>query len=103
MTFALTCIAWVFFRSETITDALIYLKRMVVNASEYQSLEIQTYLIVLMVFFVIIEWLGRRQQYAIETLFIKSNRWLRWTFYYALAMIIMLYGGETQTFIYFQF
>ena len=103
MTFILTCIAWVFFRSDTISDAYHYLAKMInISAFDY-PIELQTYVYVFLVFFVIMEWLGRRQQYAIEKALIKYPRFFRWSFYYAITMIIFLYGGETQNFIYFQF
>lgn len=103
LTFILTSIAWVFFRSNTITDAFNYLKG-ILNASVFEaSIEIELYVYLLLLFFIAMEWIGRRQQYAIETTLLKYPKVVRWTFYYAIAMIIFLYGGETQTFIYFQF
>ncbi|MBR9845527.1 MAG: MBOAT family protein [Algicola sp.] len=102
-TFVLTCIAWVFFRSDTISDAYNYLVNMIDVSVLDAPIEIQTYLYVFLVFFICIEWIGRRQQYAIETTLFKYPRFLRWSFYYLITMVIFLYGGETQTFIYFQF
>ena len=102
-TFVLTCIAWVFFRSDTISDAYNYLVNMIDVSVLDAPIEIQTYLYVFLVLFICIEWIGRRQQYAIETTLFKYPRFLRWSFYYLITMVIFLYGGETQTFIYFQF
>ena len=102
-TFILTCIAWVFFRSDTISDACNYLVNMIDVSVFDAPIEIQTYLYVFLVFFIFMEWMGRRQQYAIEKTLFKYPRFFRWSFYYAITMIIFLYGGETQTFIYFQF
>jgi D-alanyl-lipoteichoic acid acyltransferase DltB (MBOAT superfamily) len=103
LTFILTSIAWVFFRSNTITDAFNYLKG-ILNASVLDaSIEIELYVYLFLLFFIVMEWIGRRQQYAIETTLLKYPSVVRWTFYYAIAMIIFLYGGEAQTFIYFQF
>ena len=102
-TFVLTCIAWVFFRSDSISDAYNYLVNMIDVSVLDAPIKIQTYLYVFLVFFICIEWIGRRQQYAIETTLFKYPRFLRWSFYYLITMVIFLYGGETQTFIYFQF
>ncbi len=52
--------------------------------------------------FVIVEWLGRRQEFPIMTL--KMPTILRWVIYWALLFIIAFYGAETNIqYIYFQF
>ena len=60
--------------------------------------------LILIVFFMIIEWLGRENQYAIEKFLLKKPRIIRWSFY---GFIILLIGLFLQThespFIYFQF
>jgi alginate O-acetyltransferase complex protein AlgI len=58
---------------------------------------------VLIGLFVILEWLGRDQPYAIARLGIGSPRLVRWSFYYALVFIICWFSGAEQQFIYFQF
>lgn len=103
MTFMLTSIAWVFFRSNTITDACKYLSGILSTSVFDTTIEIQSYVYVFLLVFIVIEWLGRREQYAIEKTLVKYPRIVRWTFYYVIVMVIFLYGGETQTFIYFQF
>ena len=62
-----------------------------------------TFLIVLISLFLLIEWLGRCQLYAIERLWLRYPKVVRWGIYYLIAMIIFLYGGKEQEFIYFQF
>lgn len=52
--------------------------------------------------FVIIEWLGRRQEFPIMTL--KMPTILRWVIYWALLFIIAFYGAKANIqYIYFQF
>jgi alginate O-acetyltransferase complex protein AlgI len=51
----------------------------------------------------LIEWLGREHQFAIERIGTKWTRAGRWVFYYACILIIIVYGGSEQQFIYFQF
>ena len=52
--------------------------------------------------FVIVEWLGRRQEFPIMTL--KMPTILRWVIYWALLFIIAFYGAKTNIqYIYFQF
>ena len=55
------------------------------------------------VIFVIIEWLGRRNNYAIESFLVNKPTPLRWAMYYAFIIAIVLSYGEKQDFIYFQF
>ena len=59
--------------------------------------------VILVIVFVIIEWLGREQQYAIQYLGTKWKRPLRYAIYYALIIGIFWFGGKDQQFIYFQF
>jgi hypothetical protein len=56
-----------------------------------------------MILFVIIEWFGREQQYAIERLGIKWIKPLRWAMYYVIILVIFYFTGKEQQFIYFQF
>ncbi|MDR2834736.1 MAG: MBOAT family protein [Bacteroidales bacterium] len=54
--------------------------------------------------FVLIEWFGRENQYAIEKLGIKWKRLFRWFFYsFLVFMIAMFMKTEDIPFIYFQF
>ena len=107
LTFGLTVFAWIFFRAESITDALRYigfifskpLFAMPQIAATYRSVVIS----VLLVLFLLIEWLGREQQYALGSLFLSKPKVLRYGFYYCLILCIVLLGGAVQQFIYFQF
>jgi hypothetical protein len=53
------------------------------------------------VLFMAAEWIGRNNQHALEKLWKKLL--LRYAVYYAIVMAIILFAGETQEFIYFQF
>jgi hypothetical protein len=58
----------------------------------------------LMILLVVIEWLGREDNYALEGIGQKVNsRALRWLFYYFILALIIIYWGEQRLFIYFQF
>ncbi len=104
LTFCLTTIAWVFFRAESLTHALQYLSALI-NISIVSFPTIRVYKeAVLILFFLIIEWFGRENNYGIEKILGNQSRILRWTFY---AVIIFLIGMFMHTggseFIYFQF
>lgn len=101
-TFSLTCIAWVFFRAKTITDAVLYLKRMVLSRDfSFQYLDNERYsyeLIGMLGIFVLIEWNNRNK---VEPLSGKRNM-----LKLVLAILaIMAFGtfSDYKEFIYFQF
>src|SRR5690606_38482565 len=103
ITFGLTTLAWIFFRAENISHAIQYIKS-IYNTSLFSFPEIRPKnLLVLLILFIGIEWLGRRDQYAIETLGFTWKRPLRLVFYYVIIITIFWFNRNEQTFIYFQF
>lgn len=104
ITFCLTVLAWVFFRAETLTHAFEYIHgiftRSVMSLPQIRP----TNLVILIIFFLIIEWLGRQQKHALELLLLKSTRLWRWAFYMSIIITILIFSNTTQQdFIYFQF
>lgn len=59
--------------------------------------------ILFIVAFLLIEWHGRKQQFAIANLGVTWKRPLRFAFYYTIIFVIIWFPGNEQTFIYFQF
>jgi alginate O-acetyltransferase complex protein AlgI len=102
-TFGLTVFAWIFFRAENISHATSYLSG-IFSFSLFSIPQILPVKIILITgMFMIVEWLGREQQYAIAGLGMKWPKPFKWTFYYALILLIILFQGTEQEFIYFQF
>ena len=106
VTFGLTVLAWVFFRAENIGHALSYLST--IFSKSLFTVPQQTKVgmrstIVLMILFIVIEWLGRNEQFAIEKLGLHWKKPIRYVFYYSIILAIFLFMGEQQQFIYFQF
>ncbi|MBA6153591.1 MBOAT family O-acyltransferase [Gelidibacter maritimus] len=106
-TFLLSVIAWVFFRAKNVEHAISYLKTIFSNSlfsiPEFENKRYALEIIVLVIFMLIIEWLGRRDQYGIEKLALRCNRKVRLSIYLVLVCLIYLYLGKEQEFIYFQF
>jgi len=101
-TFLLTCISWIFFRSKSITEAVLYIKRIFTDGSfspQYLSNERYNYELMLMVaLFVIVEWNYRFKEEPIS----GKNSWLKLSL--AIAAIIALGTfSDYKEFIYFQF
>jgi len=101
-TFLLTCAAWIFFRAKTITDAVLYIKRIISNRDySFQFLENERYsyeLVGMIGLFVLIEWNNRNK---VEPLSGKRS-----LLKVALAIVaIMAFGtfSDYKEFIYFQF
>src|SRR5690606_21672268 len=105
LTFGLTVFAWIFFRAENIGHAISYISE-IFSSSLFTIPDIRPRnLILLIMFFVLIEWFGREGQYALDI--IKSVRllYIRWLSYSIILLVIYFYGNfdETVEFIYFQF
>jgi D-alanyl-lipoteichoic acid acyltransferase DltB (MBOAT superfamily) len=103
VTFTLTSFAWIFFRSSSIDNALDYVGK-IFSTSMFESPGIVPYMSLLLVaFLIVMEWAGRKEEYAIATVGLKWKRPFRLAFYYALLLIIFAFAGTPQEFIYFQF
>jgi alginate O-acetyltransferase complex protein AlgI len=107
-TFLLTVFAWIFFRAESISDAFNYIYSMFNNSlltiPEYSFLKDIAYLILLIVFFIVVEWYGRTSLYGIEKTGLTWKRYFRWGFYAFIIFLIGMYMQTKETpFIYFQF
>lgn len=107
-TFILVVISWIFFRSENLTQAFqiiseIFSKSLFspINFAEFNK---SIYVYLLIIFFITMEWFGRRSEFAIEKMGITWPPILRWTFYYFLIFLIAIYmQTDDIPFIYFQF
>lgn len=106
-TFGLSVFAWIFFRAENINHAISYVSeifsRSLFKFPVFSKDSLVKPILILVFIFVIIEWIGREQQYALAHIESKLNRPLRYAFYYAVIIAIFWFGGEEQQFIYFQF
>lgn len=111
-TFALVAYAWIFFRANTITDAL-YISAHLFDGWQTLSEGIYSfapggmrYEFMTGIFFIaLMEAVHLYQSYRpIGTTLLRMPSWGRWAFYYAVLMIVIIFGefGLMQ-FIYFQF
>ncbi len=103
-TFMITVLAWVFFRAETMSHAFNFLDE-VFSKTLFSLPTIRpTNIILAIVFFFTIEWLGKGKKYAIEKLLLKQSVFYRWGFYMFLLALIFVFSNQSQQeFIYFQF
>lgn len=107
LTFSLTVFAWIFFRAENVTHAFSYISGIFSNSllttPYFPGIEKAVPIYILTGIFIIVEWFGREQQYAIAHLGLKWHKSVRWAVYYAIILVIYLFAGTEQQFIYFQF
>ena len=103
ITFLLVVAGWVFFRAETIGGAIEYLAGIcdtsVFEIPNNSTLIVKYFAFILSVLSV--EWLSRTKQHGLEIS--QINRWLRRLIYIILILCIILYCGQNEQFIYFQF
>jgi alginate O-acetyltransferase complex protein AlgI len=101
LTLFIVLLAWVFFRSDSISQSFAYLHRLFSpSLFELPSGLFKTGLIWGAVFMVA-EWIQRDKQHALQ--FEKLPVYVRWLAYYAILFLIFNKGGQQETFIYFQF
>jgi D-alanyl-lipoteichoic acid acyltransferase DltB (MBOAT superfamily) len=114
VTFSLISFTYIFFRANNITHSKEYFLDILhnYNLPLYPTkllgvYGIRSYDIVMMVFFILImfifEWYNRDKDFG---LFFKENHKhpiIRWSIYVILIVIITLWAGQTENFIYFQF
>ena len=106
-TFLFLVFARIFFRADSLTIAVDYLHT-IFSASLFawprfpNPMEALILLILIMGFFSV-EWLGRDKEHALERILDKSKRTYRLAFYYSIIFLIFYFNGEPQQFIYFQF
>ena len=105
ITFSMVTLAWVFFRSSGISEAMGYLNHLF-SASIFSrpQMDVRVYLFMAIVmFFMAIEWRGRGEQFAIQKMGFQSPAFYRYGLYYTLVMMVFLFARKEQAFIYFQF
>lgn len=106
LTFILTTLAWIFFRAENISQALLYIKG-IANQSLFTTPDIfPVELLLLISFLIIIEWFQRKRQHGLELVNTRLVfKPVRWAAYMGIILLIFFFGDfeSGYEFIYFQF
>lgn len=107
ITFVLVMLAWIFFRSNDLGHAIQYLSTLFSSSffsgPSFPEMKRAWSILLLVVVFLAVEWRGREHQYAIAYFHAYRRRGIRWTLYLLICLLIFLYQGSQQDFIYFQF
>ena len=99
-TFGLTLVAWVFFRAETVGQAVDYLARMF-DASLFSVPQSFRSPLLPIIGMFAVEWLQRRKPHGLEIKTLPCSA--RWTAYASLTFLCLLMFQRQSEFIYFQF
>ncbi|KAA6303314.1 MAG: hypothetical protein EZS26_000493 [Candidatus Ordinivivax streblomastigis] len=108
-TFGLVVLGWILFRAETISSAWEYISE--IFSTSLFSLPVGSSLsssrtmgvICFILAFLIAEWCGRQNQYAIEKTGLTWKPIFRYTVYYVILVILFMFAEKDLQFIYFQF
>jgi len=108
ITFAITVIAWIFFRANDLTQAMEIIRAIFSGSIlEVSFAWTRGYISILHLFlivaFLIVEWINRNMQYGLAKL--PANMIVRRTLYILIVFLILFLGNyhSRQEFIYFQF
>lgn len=105
-TFILTVFAWIFFRAESISHAISIISE-IFSMSLFSIPTIisikMIILIIIIIGFVLFEWVNRDKQFALQLETNKISPFFRYSLYLGIVMVIFWFGGSAQNFIYFQF
>lgn len=104
ITFLLVVIGWILFRAENITQAWNYIYHLI-TTFHVSPIAIGRRNLLFILVLLSVEWLQRGKQHGLQISEdgILSFRIIRWSLYYILIGIILLYAGNHSNFIYFQF
>lgn len=108
LTFSITVFAWIIFRSNSIDHAINYISEIIsislFTVPKYANIERSFIILFIIALFILIEWQGRNNQYAIAHFGKSWYRPVRWSFYSFLLLLIgMFMPSVTSPFIYFKF
>ena len=104
LTFFLVLIGWVFFRADSIGQAFEYFSGMCqfdTFLAFYQMFTMKEGWLILVM--LAVEWIGRKNQFGLEKLGTSWKPIYRHAMYYFIILLICLFTGKEQVFIYFQF
>ena len=108
LTFVIVCIAWIFFRANSINEAFNYIAGVfthpLLNGAEVQLYKTYLYLPLVFLPLIIVEWKSRNQEDIVHFFDSMNNSYVRYATYFAVFFMIFMFGSFEETaFIYFQF
>ncbi|MEQ8240545.1 MAG: MBOAT family O-acyltransferase, partial [Cyclobacteriaceae bacterium] len=110
-TFSLIVFTMIFFRATNIEHAISFCQSLFAGLFHYEEYfklydytqDIQKSFTLVLIGFIVIEWLGRRSLYSFEKIGLTWSVPQRFLMYYGIAFCILWFSGEDQQYIYFEF
>jgi D-alanyl-lipoteichoic acid acyltransferase DltB (MBOAT superfamily) len=108
-TFFWVMLTRVLFRAENMGHAMAYFKGMfcqnIFSLSLLYKKTLALEITIPIAIMLVVDWLGRRDQYGIEKLGLKWKPIFRYAMYYGITLLTLYYAltGKQQEFVYFQF
>ena len=118
-TYVMVVFAWIFFRADTIMEALSFLKRIFVRPTPWKLFDGSIYtlgldrvemdiLFVALVMLLLVDLVQYRTKQTIDIILMEQNVWFEWLMIIFTIVMIFVYGEygpvfDAQQFIYFQF
>jgi D-alanyl-lipoteichoic acid acyltransferase DltB (MBOAT superfamily) len=101
-TFTLATLAWIFFRADSIGQAISYIEHVFsISLLSFPTGSGAKLVLPLLVIMVLVEWLQKDKQHGLENL--KMHTVSRRLLYFGIIALIFVFSGKEQKFIYFQF
>ncbi len=100
LTFILTALGWILFRSQSISEAGIFYQEMFSNGFNSTNIPLRT--ICFVVVMLVVEWLQRSREHGLDMSRVHSGI-VRYACYLSILAFIFIFGVFNETFIYFQF
>ncbi len=98
-TFLLAALGWIIFRSDNISQT-VQIFSSIFSTSLFQ-VPVLSKTFIFVIVMLVVEWINREKEHPFQ-ISIKSKL-LRYIIYYAIMLTIILFSGNQETFIYFQF
>ena len=119
ITFILVDFAWIFFRADSIIDALRFIKRIIIRPTPWllfnggiftlglDRIEMNILLFSLLLLF-LVDLIKYKKRIMIDAFLMEQNMWFEWLVIIMLVLMIFIFGEygpafDAQQFIYFQF
>lgn len=106
-TFLLTVFAWIFFRAKSITEAFDFIRvicsKSLFTIPNFDGIDKMGPAIFFVIVLIVLEWVGRETNFALDKFALSWHKSFRWLFYMAICILIVVFKGKPQEFIYFQF
>lgn len=119
ITFILVDFAWIFFRADSIVDALRFIKRIIIRPTPWllfdggifalglDRIEMNILMFALLLLF-LVDLVKYKKRIMIDALLMEQNMWFEWLVIIMLILMIFIFGEygpkfDAQQFIYFQF